>query len=337
MRFSLASFSFVVVALGAASATVGIGCTSILGDFSSVGSADSGVDGMPGLDAAMNPEEGLRDGAADVASDGAADTSSDAPADVDAAAWSPTTLDMQGKLALWLEASSANVVVSSGLIGAWNDSSSNANNATNVSGGPQVETAAVNGHDSVHFNARGVTLTIADATSLQFATDQFAIVAVTRASTGSGYYFSKVSTTASGGGNLYASGLEFLVENEADDAGAQVVYPVAHVDSSSGNEADWTGPGLEDNNYHVVVLRRTNPFALTLTIDSQPTQSTAISQFSISQPGEDVNIGGVIYGSFHAAVDLSIAEMLIVHSSTGVVADADVASVKAYLKSKYAL
>ncbi len=337
MRLSVASFSFVVVALGAASATLGIGCTSILGDFSSGGGADSGVDGMSDLDAPMTLDVTSHDTAADVASDTAADTSIDAPADVDAAPWSPTTLDTEGKLALWLEASSANVVVSSGLIGMWNDLSSHHNDATNVSGGPQVESAVVNGHDAVHFNARGVTLTIADAASLQFASDQFAMVVVARASTGSGYFFSKTTTTASGGGPLYSTGFEFLVDNEADDAGAQVVYPVAHVNAMSGDEVDWMGPGVEDNDYHVLIVRRTNAFTLTLTIDSQPTQTGDTGAFDVSLAGEDVDIGGVAYGSFHAPVDLSIAEMLVVHSSTGVVADADVASVKAYLKSKYAL
>ncbi len=42
------------------------------------------------------------------------------------------------------------------------------------------------------------------------------------------------------------------------------------------------------------------------------------------------------YGNRATPVDLSVAEMLVVHSATGVIA-ADVALVQAYLTRKYAL
>jgi hypothetical protein len=342
MRLSLASVSFFAVGLAAAFGGLGVGCTSLLGDFSSGGGADGGVTGEDGpvstdgaTDSATVMDSGATDGGAvDARADSA---SADSGADVDAAPWSPTTLDAAGKLALWLEASSSNVVVSSGLVGMWNDLSSNANDATNTTGGPQVETAAVNGHDAVHFNARDVTLSITDAASLQFGTDQFAIAAVARASTGGGYFFSKALYGRTGGGSDYSAGFELLVENQANDAGNQLVYPVAHVDSSSGNEIDWSGNGFEDGNYHVLVMRRPNSFELALTLDSQTTQTAPTGAFNVSQTGQAVVIGGIAYGSFNSPVDLSIAEMLVIHSSTGVVADADVASVQAYLKQKYGL
>lgn len=164
---------FVLAALGA-------GCTTLLGDFSSGGpAADSGIDvaahdtgtrDAPVADAPMNVPDG-GDAAVEAAADvgvGVGDASMDAET---GPPWSPTVLDQQSKLALWLEATMAEVTISSSVVETWNDQSKNANNATNPTGGPQYETAVVNGHDALHFNARGVTLSIPDATSLQLGTD----------------------------------------------------------------------------------------------------------------------------------------------------------------------
>jgi hypothetical protein len=264
----------------------------------------------------------------------------------DAPPWSPTTLDGQNKVALWLEASQANLVISSGVVGAWNDLSHNANNATNPSGGPQVETAVINGLDAVHFNARAVTLAISDAASLQFGTDQFFMAVVARASTSGGYFFSKVTTSVSGAGPFYQSGLEFFVSTDADDdagntivddAGLPTIFPAAHVSSLGGDEIDWLSPAFEDNAYHVVIFRRVSAAALSISVDSHPAQTALTGQFDVSQMGQPVLIGGVAYGNRATPVDLSIAEMLVVHSATGVIADADVALVQAYLTHKYAL
>lgn len=346
---------------------VAFGCTSLLGDFSS--GPESGVDGSSssasvgsGADATADAPDSRSqqdDAAIADASDGAApsieagdagpnDASpNDASADADASPpWSPTLLDNQNELALWLEASPANLVISSGLVGTWHDLSKNKNDAINSSGGPQQEMAVINGHDAVHFDARGVLLTINDAASLQLGTDQFCFAVVARASISGGYFFSKVTTAVSGAGPQYSSGLEFFVSADAvddagntivDDAGLPTVFPAAHVDSLAGNEIDWLGPAFEDNAYHVVILRRTSAQGLSLAIDSQPTQTMVTGEFNVSQAGEDVNIGGVAYGSRATPVDLSIAEMIVIHSSTGVVADTDVASVQGYLEMKYGL
>ena len=90
-----------------------------------------------------------------------ADAGSDAKADV-VGPWTPAVLDGAGSLALWLEASSANVVVSSGNVGKWKDQSKNKTDAVNANTGPTVLTGAVNGHDALHFGVASVTLAIAD-------------------------------------------------------------------------------------------------------------------------------------------------------------------------------
>ncbi len=353
MRFSSRPRSRLLSAL-VVTLTCGLGCTSLLGDFSSGGAqpgaeagpgSDSGADAVDdafasdvvvddqaaGQDATPRDGPGVPTDGPSTMTEGGMDAGPDAPA------WSPTTLDGQGKLALWLEASSANLVISSGVVGAWNDLSKNGNNATNTQGGPSVETAVIHGHDAVHFTARSVVLFIADSPSLQFALDQFCMVAVARASAGGGYFFSKSTAGLSGGGSYYKSGLEFLVKSATNDAGGKVVFPAAHVDSTAGNEIDWSGPGFEDGAYHVVVLRRTNGATLQLAIDSQTVQTATTGGFDVSNPEGGVTMGGLVYGGFNAPVDLSVAELLVVHASSGVVADADVASLTTYLRKKYAL
>lgn len=343
------------------------GCTTLLGDYtqgSTADAADGSMDGTMNVDDGSSTEaaptsdtgvggsetgpatgnEGGSDGGNNGGKDGAVDASVDAPPD--APAWTPTVLDGQGKLALWLEASSTNLVISNGLIAEWNDLSKNANNGVNSSGGPPLEPAVINGHNSVHFNARNVTLTIPDAPSLQFGTDQFCMATVARASTSGGYFFSKVTTTASGGGSFYSSGFEFFTSTDdtddagniiVDDAGLTTVFPAAHVDSLSGNQVDWSRPGFEDNEYHLAVVRRLNASELSIALDSHPAQSTQTGAFDVSQAGEAVTLGGVVYGNFASPVDLSVAELVVVHSSSGVVADSDVASLTAYLAQKYGL
>ena len=305
-----------------------LGCNAIAGiDLATLETGEGGgaldgalLDGTTGGGndgGTVGKESGTGEDGSPASGDGGSDGSADAGAD--APLWSPTLLDDQNKLALWLEASPANLVISSGLVGTWNDLSKNANNATNPSGGPQVEKTVVNGLDAVHFNARAVTLTISDAPSLRFGTDQFFIAVVARASTSGGYFFSKVTSGVSGSGVYYQSGLEFFVSSDAqddagstilDDAGMPTVFPAGHVSALSGNEIDWLSPAFEDNAYHVVILRRTSAQGLAVSVDSRAAQTAITGQFDVSQLGQAVTMGGVVYGNRSSPVDLSIAEML---------------------------
>jgi len=324
------------------------GCSAILGDFS-VGDAGGPPDGGGTADGTTIGPDGGGDDATTFDGSGGetggpegggnpGPESGATDADADAGPpWTPAALDQAGALAAWFEASSGNLVLSSGTVGVWKDLSANHNDASTTSGGPSVDASAVSGHDAVHFTARNVILTMKDAASLQFGSDQVFLEAVARASGGYGYFWSKVTTGASGGGSYYQSGLELFTVNGTNDAGASI-YPAAHISNLAGNEVDWPGPGLLDAKFHRVALRRIDSSTLSLGIDDQPAVQASTGAFDISQVGNDVEIGGVGYGTFLAKVDLEIAEMLVVHSpQTGVVGDADVANVQAYLKQKYGL
>jgi hypothetical protein len=247
-------------------------------------------------------------------------------------------LDQAGQLALWLEASATNLVISSGAVGTWKDLSQNKNDATNAQVGPLAQSAIVNGHDAVRFNTYGVGLGIADAASLQLASDQMYLVAVARSTYASGSFFSKVTTAVSGAGVYYVSGLEFFVAAGTNDAGATILFPSAHIDSQSGNSIVWGDSVFDDGKFHIVALRRTNAATLAMTVDDQAARTAPVGAFSLSAVGKGAVVGSVAYGNLRPTVDFSIAELVLVHDPrSGVVADADVASLHAYLKQKYGL
>jgi len=338
------------------------GCASLLGDFSVGEGTDGGIDG--GTDGTSPVPDGGFDASdtgttpkGDSGADGAADTGG-GPQDANtgddgapdsgpidsgldgadqSAPWTPAVLDQAGSLALWLEASGPNVVISGGLVETWNDQSKNKNDASNPNGGPTVAPMAINGHDALTFDSVGVTLGIPDAQSLQFGTDQVYITAVAKVNMGTPYFFGKFTAGQSGAGSFYSTGLVFLAQSGTDDAGATILGPVVKVNSLAGDEVDWGGPAFEDGKAHVVAMRRTSASGMRVTVDSKPPVEAQTGSFDVSEPGQPTLIGAVLFGNFHPSTNFEIAEIVAVHSSTGVVADADVANLHGYLMHKYGL
>lgn len=266
-----------------------------------------------------------------------ADTGSDAAAnDADAdAEWTPAAIDQAGNLALWLEASAANLVISSGHVATWKDLSKYKHEASNASAGPSVDVGAIHGHDAIHFTDFAVSLAIPDAPSLHFGGDQIYVAVVARTAattTGDGMFFSKTSVTATGGGPVYATGLEVFSTHPT----AGVASIGAHVDAQDGNAIAWTD-AVAPETFHLVTLRRPTAFSLTMTVDDLPSKSASTGSFDVSEDGKDVLVGSVKYGNITRTVDFEIAELVVVHGSSGIVADADVANLRKYLKAKYGL
>lgn len=263
--------------------------------------------------------------------DAASDASSNDVADADAAALTvPATLDQAGKLALWLEATSSEVTLADGGgVTAWKDKSKNKNDATALGTPPTVLKNVIAGHDAVHFSQCTDTFTIADAPSLQLATDPFYIAAVTRVLTYRAFFFGK-SNTDDGGAGPYA-GLDFFTapSNVLNDAGTGIPALYAYVDQTDGFFT-WSGAQLGDGNYHIVELRRPNATTLSLSLDDLTPQTKTVTATDVSAVGHVVNVGQIFCPM---PPDFSLVEDLVVHAP----ADADVANVHAYLKQKYGL
>jgi len=252
-----------------------------------------------------------------------------------APAWSPTDLDSRDMLALWLEGSSANLVVSSGQVETWYDLSKNHNDATNKQGGPAPEPGAINGHEAVHFV--NVGLGINDSASLQFGGDQIYIAVVVKALASGGIIYSKAMSGFSGSGSYYKEGLQLAAGSSAIGDGGTGFTAFAQLNTNSNASMVWNGSIFGDGKFHILALRRSNSYALQMSVDEQPVQMAAIGGYDISEVGAGVDIAGTHYGNIAPNIDLDIAELLVLHGSAGVVGDPDVLSVQTYLRSKYAL
>jgi hypothetical protein len=263
----------------------------------------------------------------DAASDALNDVAQDAPP-----LSVPETLDQAGRLALWLEATSAEITLGDGGgVTAWKDKNKNKNDATAPGTSPSVESAIIAGHDAVHFDALTSALSIADAASLRFATDQVHIVAVTKVLTLRSFYFSKSQPVDSGVGQV---GLDFFIANGgASDAGGFTLSPYAAIDGVDG--VMWgSGNELADGKFHIVSFRRTDATHLSVWIDDLAPKTGTVAAVDVSAPGQGVRLGPNLGPS---APNFSVAEELVLHDAAGVVADTDVANVHAYLKQKYGL
>jgi hypothetical protein len=318
----------ILSALAVAAAAIAAVTAACVGD-------DPATTGTPGVDS------GGTDGAPSMeggGTDGGGPTDSSSADSADAAPWTPAQLDQANNLALWLEPSAANFVISNNTIGTWKDLSKNKNDAKNTTTGPTIDPAVVNGHDAVHFTSNSLLLTIDDTASLQFGDQQFYVAAVARLlpTNASGTFFSKVETMIGAGMPAYSAGFEFFAATGVADSGANAVFPTAHI-RPMDNQVQWDDPVFDDSKFHLVTARRVTPFKMALTVDDLPAREGATGSFDLSEVGKPVNIGTVRYGTFNPPVDFDIAELVVIHGATAIVADADVANLRAYLKKKYKL
>jgi hypothetical protein len=295
-----------------------------------VGGDDSSTKDSGGPDVTAN------EGGSDVATQ---DVATDAN---DAGPWTPAALDADGSLAFWFDTSiSANVVISSGMVGKWVDRSKNHNDATNATGGPTVSAAAIKGFDALHFASKGVVLTMADSATIQFSNDQLAIFGVARASTPRIYFFSKHTESTGGAGNFFKTGIEFDVWNTSDAGTTLAPYVhFAEDPTNSGTPTDyaagWNGSVFDDGKFHIVGMRRPTPGSMVLFADSLPTQTTQTGGYDVSEPGKAAEIGAVGYGgTFVPPYDGDIVEIVAVHAT--IIPDSVITNLQSYLKAKYAL
>jgi hypothetical protein len=271
------------------------------------------------------------------ATTGGSDASTDAANSQDAGsdastAWTPAVLDAEGKVALWLEGSSSNITVAVGKVTAWHDLSKNKNDATIASNGPNVDTASINGHDSVHFTAN--PLTVKDGPTTRFGTDPIFVTFVAKTQAPA-FFYSKVLPNA----GAYGSGLEMRATTLTLFDGGMVLSPWNQI--SNSDDVYSSASVFDDGKFHMIGLRRKNNTSYELSVDGTAAPTSTGGSDDISNVSNDIAIGGVEYTSPNplGPYNLNIAEMVVVHGGsldggTGVTDD-DVANVQGYLASKY--
>lgn len=263
---------------------------------------DSGTMGDGGV---VTLDSGVDSGAADT---GSTDSPIDAPP-----AWSPTALG--AALSLWLDPN-VGITNSNGRVVLWSDRSGQApanNAAANPGAGPVVATRG--GHVVLRWDTVTQSLTVPDATSLQFDAD-FALEMVVSSSgsdagTGAGVIWHKGSCTVT-----TSIDLQFGTQNVLLNDPCRLLQPGVS-----------TTTGFTDGNLHYVGVRRTSGQTV-VRVDGVSTAPAAYP--SGGAAGYDVTLGKGISGGFLG----DIAEVVAVK---GTLSATDLAKLEAYLKAKYGL
>ncbi len=257
----------------------------------------------------------------------------------DAGPWTPAVLDQAGSLALWLEASSSNVVIVTSAVGQWKDLGKNHNDSSCSTGCPIIDTGVINGHDAVRFEQKAGVLAIAQAPSLDFGVDDIYIVGVaaTTAPDGHGVLYANAQYGACNGFCPYVYGLRFWINGTAADAGGTGISLTTQLDPS--NEADWTDPVFDDGKFHRVALRRSgNGFTLYQSVDDAVPRAYSTGQKDLTTDAGAITVGGWSPSlGILPAVHMDLAELIIVHAKGAPVADQTVLDVQKYLKAKYGI
>jgi hypothetical protein len=298
-------------------------------------------------DAATRPRDAAADRALDASTDAVVDAPGDAtddaqadasaPADggsdarVDAgpATWDPTALG--AGLALWLDAAER-VTLTANRVSAWQDRSPNQHSATQstATARPMVEANGINGRPVVRF-PRSTFLRIADAPSLQFGTGDFCVVVVARHTTpsngfdadeqnGALYLKAQPVTFPYRGVSMFAN---FNRSGASSALGVQVDHNVF---------ARTGGGGYNDGRPFVLGARRVGARLEARLNGAVAGVVQNAGNVDVSAPGQPAFLGGRSDGIQFLTGD--IAEVV---AHKGALADAELAKLEAYLRTKYGL
>jgi len=269
--------------------------------------------------------------------DSGSNTGRDAGGKADAAEWSPK--DLPG-LAVWLDSTVGAMFDVNTKLTSWADQSGNGNNATIKPPciGPARAANSLNGHDTLAFTgsgAVGACVTIADATSLQFGTNDFAIFVVARYTNVPNVLFSSTSTA-----NLWE---KYLPEQKPPGNPFVGVRLIANTLSDSklriqqNNFSDpWTESAtasLNDNVFRRLGGTRRG-VTMEVWIDGASDGSVALaSSLDVSQPGQSASIGGDPVQNI-SWLQGNIAEVVAVK---GTLSDPQIKQLDGYFKAKHGL
>ena len=258
--------------------------------------------------------------------------SADAPPGVDAAPdgmQQPFMPSQLSGLVLWLDANQS-VVTSQSKVSTWMDRSGRNHNAGQSVAAlqPSLVTGVVNGLPAIRF--ANAALQVTDSATLQWATDDFALLVVagyknaTTSGLGYGMFVAKQETPYPYAGpalwgNYTAPSLNTVIGLQADSSGTQ--YAISTAAKNDGVIRLYTG-------------RRVGT-SLEVRVNGTVQGTATATSVNVSAPGRPLFIGGVPgTTTVSQALDGDIAEIVAVH---GALSDAELTQLEAYLKTKYGL
>jgi hypothetical protein len=340
--FTLTAIGILTAACGSRSADILLEPPPALGgasgsEMGASGSANDGVGGAGGSAIGIGGSTAGGAGGAAMGRDGGLDASRDASL---AVPLSPS--EFGDRLALWLDGSFGLVRTDDGIISIWVDRTANGNDALATTRPPHrglfpgSKTLGMVLFDGNSF------LTIPDAPTLQWGTDDFTIEVVAAYSNepaqtpqGRACLFEKMSQNPPFyGPTLTGNGA--LASSSASPVVSAVSSWLKVTGSGQGNVTGHT-TGVNNSKFHIFGTRRFGIHTLEVRLDgtSDGINSDVVSA-DVSTPGQPVSIGGdpVTPDAIRDAMSGSIAEIIAVH---GAITDVELARLEAYLKGKYRL
>ena len=317
--------------------TVGVPAAACSSFSSDPAAADAG----PGEPSPRTDSGGFPPVSGQPAKDSGSDTGRDAGGDAPAGSWSPK--DLPG-LAVWLDATVGATFDVNTKLTSWIDQSGNGNNGTITAPcvGPARAANSLNGHDTLAFTGSasvGACVAIADATSMRFGINDFAVFVVAR--------YSNVPNVLSSTGlpNLWTglrqegtsfnyTGARLFANTVSSEAKLQLWQ-----NNSSGNGAVSATALLNDATFRRFGGTRRG-VALETWIDGTADGSVTLpSVVDVTQPARAAFIGG---DPVAAATGSSLTGWLLgniaeVVAVKGNLTDAQIAQLDGHFKTKHGL
>ena len=242
--------------------------------------------------------------------------------------------DLPG-LSVWLDAMVGITYDAGNRVLVWGDRSGNANNAAPSScTGPLRAAASLNGRDTLVFDGAADCLRIADATSVQFAAGDFAVFVVLRYANAP--VFGNANAIASFwakrivGGNY--AGVSMFGNTISPATTGKLELRQTNV---TGNIATGATNNLNDNMYRRLGVARRGS-TLEVYVNGALDGSQATTVIDVGEPGRPVWLGGEP-DQGTSGTNWMVGNLAEVVAVKGSLTDAQIASLDAYLKSKYGL
>ena len=301
------------------------------------GASDAGAPSLPGApgtppSVAPTSDAGLGAVSSEDAGDsGGAASTADAGADAsEAGPFTPASLG--AGLVVWLDASKG-VTQAAGKVSRWADQSGQGNDAAQALAArqPSVHPGALAKKPTIAFDGVASGLGLADAASLRWGLEDYTIEIV------AGYTNTPSTDDVVGYGALWTKGtpaypypgVALFGNSIAGAATSNLLVQVKSPDDTPRGWVNSKADGLNDGTFRVYGTRRVGQTKLEARVDGAITAAT-IGPVDVSTGGQPVFIG-----SRDGSLQLLHGEIAEIVAYRGALSDADIATLEAYLRTKY--